>query len=70
MKREKENLGTKQKTVQSAIDYFNENHTQILTEMKDFTQKKNVHLITEAKLRTEGLSKKNKEIELVMKVII
>lgn len=68
MRRDKENLEKKQKSIHRDISGIKDNHEEILAEMRDFTQRKNDPLLEDARVVSETLAKKNKELELILKV--
>ena len=68
MKKDKENLEKKQKGIEGNISDIKENHDEIMTEMKVFTQQKNNQLLTDAHKISDQLEKKNKELELIITV--
>jgi esterase/lipase len=68
MKKDKENLEKKQTKIHDNIKDIKDNHDEIMSEMKVFTQQKNNPLLDEAHKVSDELEKKNKELELIITV--
>ena len=66
MKKDKENLEKKQKGIHHNITDIKENHEEIMSEMKTFTQQKNNQLLKDAHKVSDKLEKKNRELELIL----
>lgn len=68
MRRDKENLGQKQRRLEERTAAVRENHGEVVREMREFTQQKNDKLLGEAQEITEDLQKKHRELELIVSV--
>ena len=68
MRKEKENLEKKQTKIHNNISEIKDNHEEIMSEMEVFTQQKNKDLLEDTHKMSNDLDKKNKELELIIKV--